>query len=101
MVILRPTRKLRSSLLTAPVSTRSDTALGDWYVNRIVVERLPLLLLVSSASLISIVTPARAVRSLPDRLGTLVVARLRRFGIEPETIEEELQAMHPVKVAPT
>src|SRR5262245_57187017 len=101
MVILRPTRKLRSSLSPAPVSTRSDTALGDWYVNRIVVARLPLLLLVSSTSLLPIVVPARDVRSLPDRLGTLVVARLRRLGTEPETIEAELQAMHPVKVAPT
>jgi hypothetical protein len=39
MVILRPTSKLRSFLPTVDVSARSDTALGDWYVNRIVVAR--------------------------------------------------------------
>lgn len=101
MVILRPTKKLRSLLPTVAVSTQSDTALGDWYVNRIVVERQPLLLLVSSTSLLSVVMPARDVRSLPDRLGAVVASRLRRFGIEPQAIEAELQAMHPVIVAPT
>jgi hypothetical protein len=83
------------------VSNQSDTALGDWYVNRIVVERQPLLLLVSSTSLLPLVMPARDVRSLPDRLGAVVASRLRRFAIEPQAIEAELQAMHPVIVAPT
>lgn len=101
MVILRPTRKLRRSLPTTTVSTRSDTALGDWYVNRIVVARQPFLLLVSSASLLPIVLPARDVRSLPERLGVVVASRLRRFTIEPEMIRAEVQAMHPVVVAPT
>ena len=101
MVILRPTRKLRSLLPTAAVSTQSDTALGDWYVNRIVVARQPLLLLVSSTSLLPLVMPARDVRSLPDRLAAVVAFRLRRFDVEPQAIEAELQAMHPVLVAPT
>ena len=101
MVILRPTRKLRSVLPTAVVSARSNTALGDWYVNRLVVARQPLLLLVSSTSLLPIVIPARDVRTLPDRLAAVVAARLRRLGIEPEASESELQAMQPVKVAPT
>jgi hypothetical protein len=53
MVILRPTKKLASLLPAAqPVPVCSDTALGDWYVNRIVVDRQPLLLLVSSTSLL-------------------------------------------------
>ena len=46
----------------------SDTALGDWYVNRLVVDRQPLLLLVSSSSLLPLLMPARGVRSLPERL---------------------------------
>jgi Domain of unknown function (DUF6933) len=102
MVILRPTRKLRSLLpATVTVLTPSDTALGDWYVNRIVTKRQPLLLLVSSTSLLPVVMPARDVRSLPDCLGVVVASRLRRFGIEPDAIEAELQAMRPVVVAPT
>src|SRR5262245_48247743 len=101
MVILRPTRKLRSLLPTADLSARSDTALGDWYVNRVVVDRQPLLLVVSSTSLLSLLLPARDVRGLPDRLGALVESRLRRCGVETQAIAGELQAMHPVTVAPT
>ena len=101
MVVLRPTAKLRSFLPTVEVSTKSDTSLGDWYANRIVVERQPLLLLVSSTSLLPVVTPARDVRALPGRLGAIVAARLRRAALEPEVIEAELHFTHPVVVAPT
>lgn|SRR5678816_2090701 len=101
MVILRPTKKLHRFLGVADVSERSDTALGDWYINRIVVDRHPLLLLVSSASLLSLIVPARDVRTLPDRLGGLVESRLRRFGIEDRAISAERQAMNVVAVAPT
>jgi hypothetical protein len=88
-------------LPTAEVSARSDTALGDWYVNRIVVDRQPLLLLVSSASFLPMLAPARDVRGLADRLGALVAWRLHRCGLEAEAIAAEVQAMDPVAVAPT
>lgn len=102
MVVLRPTRKLLTSL---PVSKRapasSDTALGDWYVNRLVVDQRPLLLFVSSTSLLSMVVPARDVRGLPGRLAGLVKVRLRRLGIAHRTIELETRAMSPVAIGPT
>ena len=80
---------------------RPTTALGDWYVNRIVVDRRPLLILVSSTSLLSILAPARDVNGLPNRIAELVGARLRRAGISPELIEAEISAMSPVVLAPT
>jgi hypothetical protein len=80
---------------------RSDTALGDWYVNRIVVDRQPLLLLVSSTSLLPILLPARDVRVLPGRLRALVGARLQRCGIDTLAIDSELRAMCPVAIGPT
>jgi len=102
MVILRPTKRLSSALpTTGPVPDCSDTALGDWYANRIVVDRQPLLLLVSSASLLPLLLPARSVRNLPGRLGVLVEARLRRLGIEARAIEAEQKAMRPVVIGPT
>jgi hypothetical protein len=61
MVTLRPTRKLRGALPISDVSKPSDTALGDWYVNRLVVDRRPLLLLVSSSSLLPMLVPGRDV----------------------------------------
>jgi hypothetical protein len=102
MVILRPTRKLAPLLPAAEsVPVRSDTALGDWYVNRIVVDRQPLLLVVSSASLLPMIVPARHVRGLPGRLRALVEARLQRCGIDSRVIDEELEAMRPVVIGPT
>ena len=102
MVILRPTRKLNSLLpATEVIPTSSDTALGDWYVNRVVVDRQPLLLLVSSTSLLPMLIPAQNVRGLPARLAALVEARLRRCGLDDRTIAAETLAMASVAVGPT
>ena len=102
MVILRPTRKLSSLLpATEVIPTSSDTALGDWYVNRVMVDRQPLLLLVSSTSLLPMLIPAQNVRGLPARLAALVEARLRRCGLDDRTIAAETLAMASVAVGPT
>lgn len=79
----------------------SDTALGDWYVNRIVIARQPLLLLASANSLLPIIEPARDVRRLPDRLAEIVAARLRRFGTDDAVVAAEIDAMKVVVVAKT
>src|SRR6266571_4365332 len=102
MVILRPTRKLQELVPpTTEPPAPSDTALGDWYLNRLVVDRQPLLLLVSSRSLLSILIPARDVRTLPTRLPDVVRARLRRFGIPSPMVEAEVMAMAPIAIAKT
>lgn len=102
MVVLRATRKLAKLLPPAvEAPAESDTALGDWYVNRLTVNRQPLLLLVSSRSLLAIVTPARNVRELPQRLSALVAARLKRLGISAELIAAETAAMDRVAIAKT
>ncbi len=102
MVILRRTRKLSAVLPeSAAPSATSDTALGDWYVNRLVVDRRPLLLLLSSTTLLPILIPARDVRGLPSRLAGIVAARLRRCGIADAVIQAEVEAMAPVAVGAT
>jgi hypothetical protein len=102
MVILRPVRKLYGPLpITANAAHASTTALGDWYLKRIVVDRHPLLILVSSASLLAIVVPARDVRGLPARLADLVASRLTRYGIDSRLVEAERNAMTEVSIAPT
>jgi hypothetical protein len=52
MVLLRATQKVLRLLPESAggVIDSSTTALGDWYVNRLIVDRQPLLLLVSSTS---------------------------------------------------
>lgn len=99
MVLLRATQKiLRTLPQSVDDSATSGNALGDWYVNRIVVDRKPLLLLVSSKSLLSILAPARDLKSLPDRLATLVEARLRRLGISDRALTAEVDATAVVGV---
>ena len=102
MVILRATRKLHALLPSSTTAPGvSDTALGDWYVNQFTVDRQPLLLLVSSLSLLPMLIRARDVRGLPDRLPRLVAARLGRCGIPAPVIAAETAAMSPVHLAPT
>lgn len=102
MVVLRPTQKLQHLLPTSNmVEAVSDTALGDWYVNRFVVDRRPLLLLLSSRGLLPIVIPARDVRALPKYLPALVAGRLQRLEVAPGLIAAELAAMAPVQIAKT
>jgi len=102
MVVLRRTHKLASALpVSAPGSAQSTTALGDWYVNRVTVDRRPLLLLVSAQGLLPMLLPARNVASLPNQLPDLVSTRLRRLGIAPSVAQAEVAAMRPVMVAPT
>lgn len=102
MVILRGTQKVLR-YLSAPVDPplESSTALGDWYVNRIVVDHQPLLLLVSSTSLLAILVAARDVRGLPQRLPEIVTERLSGLDVDPRWINAEIGAMDPVVVAKT
>lgn len=102
MVCLRATKRVLTRLpATSESAGHSDTALGDWYVNRIVVDRRPLLLLLSSRSYLAILAPARDVASLPTRLPGLVAARLRRLDADASLIAKEYRAMEPVVVGPT
>lgn len=102
MVILRATKRTLR-YLPAPVESpgESGTALGDWYVNRIAIDRQPMLLLVSANSLLPILTPARDVRGIPGRLSELVDARLRCLGVDERLVAAEGSAMGEVVVAKT
>ena len=102
LVVLRATRKVLKRLPSqADEQVASDNALGDWYVNRVVVDRRPLLLFVSSRSLLAMIAPARDLRRLPERLADMVAARLRRLGIDEQFIEPELSAMASVAIGRT
>lgn len=102
MVILRATKKVLKALPESASETdASDTALGDWYVNRLVVDRQPLLLLVSSASRLAMLTPARDVKNLPERVDEMVATRLRRLGIDEQLVRAELAAMDTVRAGST
>jgi hypothetical protein len=102
MVLLRATQKVLKFLPESDGDAGgSATALGDWYVNRIVVDRQPLLLLMSSLSSIAAITTARDLKSLPRRLASIVGNRLSRLGIDQRALECEVEAMSVVVVART
>lgn len=102
MVILRATKKVLKSLpQTAADGDTSDTALGDWYVNRLTLGRQPLLLLVSEKSRLAILTPARGIKLLPGRLSQLVASRLDRLRVSDACIRAEVRAMENVSVGRT
>lgn len=102
MVVLRATGKVLKVLPESASETdTSDTALGDWYVNRIVADRRPLLLLVSALSRLAILTPARNVKNLPGTVGGLIAQRLERLNVNQEVIVAEIRAMNSVHVGRT
>jgi len=102
MVVLRATQKLLKVLhTTASPSDFSDTALGDWYINRIVVARQALLLCVAANSLLAMITPAREVKNLPQHFPELVQNRLQRLGADQTTVDAEVAAMQAVMVGKT
>ena len=102
MVILRATQKVMKSLSrSVDDADVSNNALGDWYVNRITVDRKPLLLLMSENCRLPILEPARDVRHLPDRLSEVVARRLQKMDVQENGIAKELAAMKVVRVGPT
>ena len=70
-------------------------------MNRFVVDRRPLLLLLSSESRLGILTFARDVRTLPARLPALVAGRLSRLGIAERLIRLEVAQMGIARVGRT
>jgi hypothetical protein len=102
VVVLRATQKVLRSLPQSEGELgTSHNALGDWYVNRMVIDRRPLLLLVSSKSLLAIVTPARDVRTLPSRLAQIVGERLKRLAESEAVMASEVEATGHVGVGKT
>jgi len=102
MVHLRATKKVLDRLHAKPSEgPTSQNVLGDWYANRVVWDRQPILVLMSSASRLLIFEPARVVGKLPERLTELVRMRLLGMGIPAERVNRELEDMGEVIVART
>lgn len=103
MTTLRATRKVLRFLPADGASGQvlPSNALGDWYVTRTVVDRRPLLTIISERCYLPLVVPARDIRSLPDRLPDLVAERLRRVDLPERQRLAEVAAMSPVSVGPT
>ena len=102
MIVIRATKKVLKYLPRAGTATApSKNALGDWYINRLVVDRRPLLLILSERSRLAILEPARNLKTLPAKLPELVRRRLIGMHISESQISNEIEAMAVIEVAPT
>ncbi|MDX1486615.1 MAG: hypothetical protein R3268_00335 [Acidiferrobacterales bacterium] len=70
-------------------------------MNRTVIDRKPLLLFVSSRSLLAMVAPARNVKKLPELFPGLLRGRLGRLDVDSAVIGSEIGATQPVCVGRT
>lgn len=96
MYTLRLTRPLLASFdpepdtSTPPVTT---TRLGDWHVQAVHAGRRDLLQCTSGATLLTVMLPADALESLPERLAIGLVALLRRLAVPEQVIAAEVDEM--------
>lgn len=103
MITLRCTRRVLD-LLNDPITEHlSDPtpALGEWYVNLIPVEHLPVYIFVNSTTLLTILLPARKIYSLIPALPQRVSRLLHRLGVPERLVEEETTQMLEAQIAKT
>ncbi|HSJ07578.1 MAG TPA: hypothetical protein VK936_12810 [Longimicrobiales bacterium] len=79
----------------------SATRLGDWYATRLNAGPRRYVLATSSLCLLSVVVPARDLRSLPLRLVAAVDRLLAHIGVPDAARRDELAAMAEARVAKT
>lgn len=98
MVVLRCTQKLLRRLHKSHASDTqsSSTLLGDWYANVLFVDRRPLVLAVSSRTLLPVLIPARDPDTLGPRLCEGLGLVLASLGIPDALIREEQRHMAEV-----
>ena len=104
MFTIRATQKLLKRLASKGVVERRPptTALGDWYANLLRFGPMQLVLCTSEKSLLSVVVPARGVKSsLPEALREGVKAALVGLAVPSEAIDRELAEMSEVQLAGT
>lgn len=102
MVHLRATQAVLKLIKVKPTEAAPPAnALGDWFVHRFVWRRQPLLILMSQASRLTMLVPARDLCELPGQLPKLVQRRLEMLHRNEAAIQHELHAMGPTVVART
>jgi hypothetical protein len=91
----------RAGFPIQPSTSSPTTALGNWYGNILFFHRVQLLLLVSENSRLAVITPAKEVRSVANRLTLQLKEVLQSLGAEPNWIEAEMHEMETVTYSTT
>lgn len=103
MFVLRYTKKILDRIrpVVPEIIPRSTTGLGDWYATLLFTRPTQLVLLVSEASRLPILMPARELSSLAERLPNAVGSVLKALKLPDKLIARELAEMSEVVFAPT
>lgn len=103
MLVVRATQRLLKRLPgpVMPNPPQSTGALGDWYANIITINRQPLVLAVSSKSLLPTLFPARGLSSFASNFRAAVERALSAVGAPAAAVAYELQEMQDITYAPT
>jgi Domain of unknown function (DUF6933) len=101
VVTLRCTRLVRDRLhlprQTVPEPPPSTGRLGDWYVHLVRFGRPEFAIATSERSLLTVLFPARALRTtLASNLRAAVGSLLESLGVSGEALAREIAAMEPV-----
>ena len=83
------TAQLKDMTVEAPT-----TILGDWYTNYLLIQRQHLVILVSEPSRLCVLTPAKDISKLPDRLISSLQELLIAYDLPNEIIEKEIEEMN-------
>jgi hypothetical protein len=101
VVTLRCTRRVRDRLhlprQAVPEPAPSTGQLGDWYVHLVHFGRPEFAIATSERSLLTVLFPARALRTtLASNLRGAVGSLLESLGVSGEALAREIAAMEPV-----
>ena len=103
MLILRCTQKLRKKNL-GPLSEEEDSlvpVLRSWHANLVYLARSPVVVCVNDQTLLSVLVPGRNFPNITTAIRGRIGERLRRMGLPPEMISNEVDAMRVVRVEPS
>ena len=103
MLILRCTQKLRKKNL-GPLSEEEDSlvpVLRSWHANLVYLARSPVVVCVNDQTLLSILVPGLNFPNITTAIRGRIGVRLRRMGLPPEMISNEVDAMRVVRVEPS
>jgi hypothetical protein len=103
VIIVRPTASLakRMKVKLKETDLKSDTKLGDWFCNDIVLDKKQFILCVSSASRLGIVIHAAPYSSFPLRIKDALSELLHAIGANAKDIQSEIEKMDDIVITKT
>lgn len=104
MVVLRCTQKLLRRAGQPVISetvAKSNTRLGDWYANALIIRRQHLVLAVSGTTLMPVLIPAAPYKTIVPRIAEGAGLILRALGIQDAKVAGEEEAMRDAVMTTT